>query len=198
MNATQQLPPSYQPVETIDVSKDRRLLVLLNIAGMVIMLLAGWVFLMIAASLRGQAVMESLGWLTAHTGGWVLGIAAFLVLTVTYILVHEAFHGVFFWLFTHSRPKFAFRGAYAYAAAPGWFVRRNAYLLTALAPLVFMSLIGLLIIAFGPPAWIFPAWLVVMFNAGGATGDLWVAIRLLRRPARTYICDRGDAVSFFL
>jgi hypothetical protein len=198
MNATQELPPTYQPVETIDVSKDRRLLVLLNLAGILIMLLTGWAILAFAAGLRGQAVAKSVAWLTAHTPGWILGIAAFILLTVLYILVHEAFHGIFFWLFTRSRPKFAFHGAYAYAAAPGWFVRRNPYLLTALAPLAFMSLIGLLIIAFAPPAWIFPTWIVIMFNAGGATGDIWVAIRLLRRPARTYICDQGDAVSFFL
>jgi hypothetical protein len=213
MNATQELPPTYQAVETIDVSTNRRLLVLLNVAGLVIVLVAAWAFLAIAAGLRAQELTVSLAWLTGRTEelavslGRLIGrtparmlIAAggIIFLSAGYIIVHEAFHGIFFWLFTRSRPKFAFRGAYAYAAAPGWYIRRNAYLLTALAPLVFMSLIGLLIIAFAPPAWIFPTWMVVMFNAGGATGDLWVAIRLLRRPARTYICDRGDAVSFFL
>src|SRR6266699_209791 len=68
---------------------------------------------------------------------------ASVVITLCVVLIlHELTHGLFFWLFTKSRPAFGFKGWYAYAAAPGWYLPRAQFLVVVGAPLTLLSLLG--------------------------------------------------------
>lgn len=129
----------------------------------------------------------------------MLTVVAILIGTLIFmVLIHEGIHGFFFWLFTHSIPKFAFKGTYAYAAAPGWYFSRKQYFITALSPFLLISLAGLMFMLFFPPAWFIPLLLVMVFNAGGAVGDLWVAIWLLTQPSGCLAHDSGDATTLYI
>ncbi len=200
MRATQSLPDGYQKLGTIDISRDQRLLLILNVFGFILMVAAGWLFfraifwLRPSDSIRGLLALLRIGNLLE----WAVLIGAILGLTALHVILHEAIHGIFFWLFTHTRPRFAFRGAYAYAAAPDWFIPRNLFLVTTLAPLVLISLAGLLMIGSLPPGWLLPTWLVVTMNAGGAVGDILVAGWLLIQPKSCLAQDCGDAVTLFV
>jgi hypothetical protein len=122
---------------------------------------------------------------------------AVLVLTFLMIVVHELIHGLFFWLFTRERPTFGFKGAYAYAAAPDWYMPRNQYAIVGLAPLVLMTLAGLVLLPV-IPVWAIPALLfVVVTNAAGAVGDIAVVGWLLLQPRATLVNDIGDAVTLY-
>jgi hypothetical protein len=112
-------------------------------------------------------------------------------------VLHELIHGLFFWLFTRTRPAFGFKGAYAYAAAPGWYIPRSQYIIVGLAPLVLITLGGfaLLVVV---PAWLIPALLfVVVMNGAGAVGDIAVVGWLLVQPRATLVHDLGDAVAIY-
>lgn len=195
---TQVLPEGYQAVETIDVKQDQRLLMILNVAGLVVLLLTGWLMFRWLVLVRAADLAGSIQVFTIRTPLVVIGlIAGILALTALHIILHEALHGVFFWLFTRSKPRFAFHWTYAYAAAPDWYIPRGPFLVTTLAPLVVITLAGLLIFRFAPLGWLAPTWLVVVMNAGGAVGDMLVTARLLRLPPSTLVNDRGDAVTFF-
>lgn len=199
MRPTQVLPAGYHSIGTLDVAHDQRLLIILNIAGLFCLALGGWLFFRAAFWLRPQDAASGLGTLSVSTlAGWAALVAAILALTAMHIILHEAVHGIFFWIFTRARPRFAFRWAYAYAAAPGWYIPRNPFFVTTLAPLVVLSLAGLLVMAAAPAAWILPTWFVITMNAGGAVGDLAVAAWLARQPPGCLVQDRGDAVTFFL
>ena len=124
--------------------------------------------------------------------GWVV-LASVLV-----VIIHEAIHGVFFWLFTGSRPIFAFKGAYAYAAAPGWYLPRGAYMLTGLAPLVILSLAGLVVLAVAPASWLTLITLALVINASGSVGDLAAVIWLARQPINCLAQDFGDRIEIYL
>jgi hypothetical protein len=102
-----------------------------------------------------------------------------------------------FW-FTRTRPVFAFRGYYAYAAAPGWYFPRRQYMLVSLAPLVLLSLLGLVLLAFVPAGWFLTVISFVAFNGSGAIGDLAVFIWLLRQPSTCLAYDVGEAVTLYL
>jgi hypothetical protein len=199
MPVTRTLPANYQKIGTLDVSQNERLLLQLNLVGLLIMGIAGWLIFRFAAWLRPSDLAVALNRLQARTplAAAVL-IAAVVILFIFHIIVHEAIHGVFFWLFTRSRPRFAFRWAYAYAAAPEWYIPRNPFFITTLSPFVLITLAGLLLIALAPPAWVLPTWFVVSMNAGGAVGDLAVGGWLLRLPPTCLAQDRGDAVTLFL
>ena len=198
MQATPTLPVGYRKIGTLDVSKNEKLLLLLNVMGLVGMVFSGWLFLKIIFWLRPDDTAGAFRFEMHAFFETVLVIAVILALLAFHIILHEAIHGVFFWLFTRSRPRFAFRWTYAYAAAPDWFIYRNPFLITTLAPLVLISLGGLVVFAVAPPAWLLPTWFVVIMNAGGAVGDLMVAGWLLRQPPGCLAQDCGDAVTLYV
>jgi len=199
MSATRTLPAHYRNIGTLDVSRDQRLLLFLNLGGLLLMGIAGWLFFRFAAWLRPSDLSGDFQFSQDRSPGAVIAlIAAILVLFVFHVVAHEAVHGLFFCLFTRSRPRFAFRWAYAYAAAPDWYIPRDLFFIITLAPFVLITLAGLLLIAFAPPAWILPTWFVITLNAGGAIGDLAVAAWLLRQPRTCFANDRGDAVTLYV
>jgi hypothetical protein len=121
-----------------------------------------------------------------------------LVLVLAVMLVmHELAHGLLFWIFTRQRPRFGLRLAYAYAAAPDWFLPRNHYLPVALAPLALLSLAGLLVLPFMPAGWLLLWWFFLTGNASGAVGDLYVAGWLLRQSPTVLVKDYGDRIDVF-
>jgi hypothetical protein len=198
MRPTQTLPDSYHAAGTIDVAHNPRLLLLLNIAGLILMAAFGWLFVRAIFWLRPSDGFRSLGALSID--GLVelaVYIAAVLALLALHIIIHEAIHGIFFWIFTRSRPRFALRFSYAYAAAPGWYIPRNRFLVTTLAPFVFISLGGVAVMPLVPASWLMPLWFILTMNASGSVGDLLVAAWLLRHSSAALAEDRGDAVTLY-
>ena len=198
MKPTQTLPENYRPIGTFDLSNNFRLLVWMNVLGLGVYILSGWLFIQILSWLRPNEAEPALAAGIAGLQDILGTLVGLVILYAVVILLHEALHGVFFWLYTHKRPVFAFKGAYAYAAAPEWFLPRNVYFVTAVAPLVGISLMGLAMFAVVPPSWFLPVLAALIINAGGAAGDLWVAGWLLRQPPACYANDRGDAITLYL
>jgi hypothetical protein len=198
MRATRTLPENYRPARSVDLHKDQKLLLYMNIAALVLLVFFGGLFFravlwLRAGDLTGSFIFQGdtlIDWLVLPA--WGLGLMA------GNVILHEAIHGIFFWLFTGERPLFALRLSYAYAAAPGWYLPRNAYLVTGLAPFVVISLAGLALIASAPASWLAPVWFVATVNAAGAVGDLAVAVWLLQIPPDSFAQDRGDAVTLYV
>ena len=118
-----------------DLSKDRKLAILLNLVGAALFILMGWFFLTTASLLRTD--QDSLSWTIEFSDLLLLLLAVPVV-----ILLHELVHGLFFWVFTRHRPRFGVKALYAYAAAPDWFIPRGTFIWVALSPLVTISLLG--------------------------------------------------------
>jgi hypothetical protein len=195
---TKSLPENYHAIGSIDLSKNLRALIWLNLIGLGLFVLTGSVFIQALYWLRPHEAGNGLTLNLSGAGSILELVVAFLALYAGMILLHEAIHGLFFWSFTGERPVFAIRWSYAYAAAPGWFLPRNLYFVIALSPLVGISLLGLAIFALAPPAWFMPTLVVVVANASGAIGDIWVALWLLRHPPTCLARDQGDAVTLYL
>ena len=198
MIATRQLPPGYQISGIIDISKDRRLMYLLNVLGLVMLPVSGWLFIQAMAWVRtGLPTGEFNLGLSGSLLQILVTIFSALILIMADVVIHEAIHGVFFWLFTRARPVFAFRWTHAYAAAPDWYIARGPFVVTTLAPLIIISLAGIAAMRFVPVGWLTPIWFLLTFNAAGAIGDLLVFVWLLRQPSNSLVQDRGDAVTLY-
>ena len=198
MEPTQTLPQHYRQAGTFDINKNKRLLLLFNAVGMVGLVISSMLFMNILSWLRPQAVEQAFEFeMDSFTQlGLLIGVVFALVLLNT--VLHEAIHGFCFWLFTRSRPRFAFHWTYAYAAAPDWYLPKYPYLATALAPLILISLIGILLFLFVPTGWLASVWFVLVINAAGSVGDLAVAVWLLRQPSTCLAQDTGSAVTLFV
>lgn len=194
MQPQKQLPPYYQTAGVLDLSRNRSALIGLTIGAMAAFFLFGWLALTLLATLRPDLGSVSFQVGAGNLLPFLLGFIALIALTV---VVHEAIHGLFFWLFIRERPHFAFKGLYAYAAAPDWYLPRRQHLIVTVAPLVVITVIGLLGMWVASAAVVIPLVLVVVLNAAGAVGDLVAAAWLLAQPATTLVRDSGDAITLY-
>lgn len=185
-----ELPPNYQLHSTFNLSTKKAVLVL-NLIGFFLLLFFGWLFIGLAKAMRPD--FTRIGIIISS----VFSLLVPLVVLLLMILLHEVIHGLFFWLYTHQRPIFAFKGAYAYAAAPDWYLPRNKYVVVGLSPLILISLAGLLLLTIAPLSF-FPSILIAMiFNAAGAVGDLIVVGWLLLQQPDSLVRDYGDMFTVY-
>ncbi len=196
MQPTKTLPENYQLIGDFDLKNNTKLLLWLNIAGLGLTALFIYIFWRLAAILRPELV-GVLSFRFDTLWDILILLFGFLVTMAAVLILHEAVHGAFFWLFSKTRPLFGFKGAYAYAAAPDWYFPRNHYLVVGLAPLVFLSELGILLMPVFPLRWMWALLVFLVFNASGAVGDLAVCLWLLFKPKTVLIRDFGDKVEIY-
>lgn len=195
MKATRRLPEDYVLRVRFSV-RDQRTALALNSAGFAALFLFGWLFLMVALYLRP---VEAAAILSSDWGGYspLIVIIVILLLAWAVIYLHEGIHGLGFWLATRTRPVFGLRSLYAFAGAPDWYIPRDQYLLIGLAPLLVISALGVFLLAFVPQPLIGAILVLVVMNASGAAGDLWICLLLLRQPADALACDSGEELRVY-
>jgi hypothetical protein len=130
------------------------------------------------------------------TLGAVVWLAAFVALTVAVVPVHELVHGLVMRALG-ARPRYGVGLVglvlpVAYATADET-VDRNGFVAVLLAPLVAITAVGALALPF------VGAWLVVPLaaNAGGAVGDRWMALTVLRYPWHVAIGDDASGLTVY-
>lgn len=195
---TRELPETYQRIKTIDITQDRDLVIRMNIFGTGLFFFFAVLFAVLGLWLRGLTGHGTAS--LALTFGLDNSLRFALVAlgsTALMIVLHEGLHGFFFWLFTGSKPVFEFHWYYASAAAPGWYLPRNPFMVTTLAPFLVLSLLSLVLLAVGPAGWLPWVWATATFNASGSIGDLMVAGWLFGQPADCLVLDEGYAVTLY-
>lgn len=201
MRASRTRPDGYVQAGTVTLQGNRRLLVWMNVASLPALVIAGYGFAALASLVRPR-LSDGLSFSSSSSSTallyLVLGLFGLLLTPFVVIVLHEAVHGLAFWLYTRARPEFGFKGWYAYAAAPGWYLSRNQYLVVGLAPLVGISVVAIALVAVLPA----PLAVVVLFgaviNAASATGDLYLCARIIASPASTVIEDRSDGITWLV
>jgi hypothetical protein len=198
MLPTKTLPQGYGLSAQIDLGKNKAAAIGLNVIAALMLFPFGYFFLRVAFLLRPDFVGKPFFFSVNGIFDVLLFILILLALSAVLVIAHEGVHGLFFWRLTRERPKFAFKGAYAFAAAPQWFLPRNPYVWVGLSPLVVLSLLGcaaFLII----PAGALPYLLAfITLNAAGAMGDVLVTTMLLVKYPHSLVNDNGDSVSIYL
>ena len=187
---TKTLPEGYAQSGEINLKKNKRLAITLNIVALFVGVLSFFLLVSIAALVR-PGLMNTSGTIT-------LGVVAIVVgLVVVLLTIHELIHGVFFWVFTRSRPVFAIRLFYAYAGAPDWYIPTRQFMIVALGPLVIIGAVGMLLMLLVPESWVLLIAVMVALNTGGSAGDLLVFTRLFKLPPTSLANDTGDVVTFY-
>ncbi|MCE1253978.1 MAG: DUF3267 domain-containing protein [Anaerolineae bacterium] len=193
--STRTLPANYTLVDNIDLSQNVRLAVILNIiAALLFFISLGLVYLFLV-NIRPETASRSFS-LDINLFS-LLYIAGFFLAIAINLVLHEAIHGFFFWLFTGDKPVFALHLAYAYAAAPAWYLPRARYAIVGLAPLLLINAAILAWLPFAPQFSLVFLLIMLAFNTGGAIGDIWIVSRLWRLSPAALINDHGDCVRFY-
>ena len=188
--STKTLPEGYVQSGEINLKKNRRLALMLNIVGLLVMIFSFFLFSSLVALVRPSLVGTS-GTITA-------GVIVIIVgLTVTLLTIHELVHGFFFWAFTRSRPVFALHLFYACAGAPDWYFPARQYAVSALGPLVIIDAVGVLFMLLVPLGWVLAPVYMMAMNTGGSMGDLFILYRVLKLSPTSLVNDTGDVVTFY-
>jgi len=185
-----QLPEKTREVIYWKLSQHRKLLVVLNGVGIVLMGLA-------AALLTAWARL----WHPLASGSITAPqmFLALVMLLLTLVL-HELIHGLAL-RYYGAKPTYGvlWKEMMFYATAAGHAFHRNAYLVIALAPLVGLSVLAMALLILPLPAWLaLPVLLCAAFNVGSAVGDLWLVRIALRYSRSAYIVDEKDGLRVFL
>ena len=195
MHATKILPIDYHQGKTLDLSGPCTVL-WLNLAAIPLLFLFGWFFGRMITLLRLINPFANGFWGVITTFS-VWNLITLILAVMIMIVVHELIHGLFFWLFTQEKPRFALRPGYAYAAAPEWYLPKFQYISVGLSPFVLISILCLTLAASIPPQIVPYLLLIATLNAAGALGDMIVVAWVFRLSNNILIRDQGDKFSSF-
>lgn len=191
-----ELPAGYRLAQHLNLF-DTGVLLRLNLAGLALTALA---FAVVAFWNSAIAPLRE---------AWFPGAAAVpseppavllvLVALIVVLPLHELVHGAAIAACGY-RPRFGIKleSGVLYATADQAYFRRTAYIAVALAPLVVITLAGLLGMIASAPFIAYTLGIAVIVNTGGAIGDVWFAWVLLRVPASALVRDEADGFSVFV
>jgi hypothetical protein len=121
------------------------------------------------------------------TFGDLMIVLATIIIT---ILVHELIHGLVYQLLGYKVSYgVSLQLMAAYAGAFGQWQQRRHNILVALAPLVLLPLLLIPLLSVSQPTLVLIAFTALLFNTGGAVGDLYLVWRLLHWPATSLLYD---------
>jgi hypothetical protein len=191
-SASSYLPPEYQPVLKIDLRHGTGFLVWMNIIATISLVPFGWLFYKVMDRVRPGSIFSVFSWGVLQI---TIGLLIAYILTIT---LHELAHGLAFRWLGGIRPIYGFKVVYAFAAAPGTYFPRDRYLFIGLAPIVLLTLLGILLTPFIPAPFVGLVWFALTANASGAMGDLYVVGRLLLlHPPEALVEDEGDVLTVY-
>lgn len=189
MKAYQHLPAGYRKVLRIDLQKDRKTALKVNLGA------AATAVILIAAGCFIVPVKELLS--IEPAGAYFVRFGALLAGSVAYIVLHELTHAVFMKASGGGKVRFGFTGIYAFAGSTGDYFEKRAYRVIALMPLLFWGAVFAVLTAVVPRTWFWVVWLWQVSNISGAAGDIYVTAKLWKMPDTILVKDTGTDMTVY-
>ena len=189
MKVVETLPEGYSEFYSVDLQKNKKMSLLVNLLAVIIavLLLVPMLFLVPISSLF---VMDK------GLGNYVLRFITLIVLTIAYMILHEITHGIAMKICGTKKVKYGFTGLYAFAGSNDYYSKK-AYIFIALAPIVLWGLVIAIINPFVPLEWFWVVYFLQIINISGAAGDLFVTIKFSGFPKDILIRDYGVGMTVF-
>jgi len=182
------LPDEYSEIKRVDIQKDKKLALLVNI---------GAILIAIPLFIIG-AIITPINYEIVY-GNFLSSILTLVYLLVTVLIfcvVHELIHGVFFKLFSGKKVKYGFTGVYAFAGSEAYFNKRE-YLVIGLSPVIFLGIILLFLTILLTNEWFWRVYLIQIINLSGAAGDIYITRFMSKLPDDVLIKDEGIAMTIY-
>ena len=146
MHCTQTLPENYRELLSIDLQKDKKTALLVNVAAAGAMVVLALIGLLLVP-------FRTLFDFSQGFGPYFLRLGALLAGMFAYIVLHELTHAAVMKAYGAKKLRFGFTGMYAYAGSEADYFAKRPYRHIALAPLVLWALIFGLLSALVPQEW---------------------------------------------
>ena len=178
----------YKECTRIDLVKNKKEALLVNIYGIIIMVvMAVFIPLLIMGGII-EFNMETT---------FPLFFIVLLISLILYIPLHEIVHGIVLKKYTDEKLSFGWKLVYAYCGSKEAVVNRREYYAVALAPLLVFSVVFISLMVLNPSLSL--VWYVMeIMNVSGSVGDIYVSIKLRKEKSRDIlITDSGTDMSFW-
>ena len=178
----------YKECTKIDLVKNKKEALLVNIYGIIIMVVMA---VFIPLLIMGGIIEFNL------ETTFPLFFIVLLISLILYIPLHEIVHGIVLKKYTDEKLSFGWRLVYAYCGSKEAVVNRKEYYAVALAPLLVFSVVFISLMVLNPSLSL--VWYVMeIMNVSGSVGDIYVSIKLRKEKSRDIlITDSGTDMSFW-
>ena len=183
MKALRNLPDGYREICSVDLKKDKKAAVCVNllaIAIAVILVLPMNAVVPFYRSLVSQTDIKDI----------LIKYVVLLVLMVLYVILHELVHGIAMKICGTKKVKYGFNGMYAFAGSADYY-DKTAYIFIALAPIVLWGVVLAVVNILVSAEWFWVIYIIQVLNLSGAAGDLYVSVKFSRLPRDILVQDYG-------
>ena len=178
----------YKECTKIDLVKNKKEALLVNIYGIIIMVVMA---VFIPLLIMGGIIEFNL------ETTFPLFFIVLLISLILYIPLHEIVHGIVLKNYNDEKLSFGWKLVYAYCGSKEAVVDRKEYYAVALAPLLVFSVVFISLMVLNPSLSL--VWYVMeIMNVSGSVGDIYVSIKLRKEKSRDIlITDSGTDMSFW-
>lgn len=189
MKAYSALPENYNEIFSVNLQKDKKKSILVNSFA----LLIAAVMIVPVHFIIPITELFSVG---EDMKMYFIRFAVLLILSVLYIILHEAVHGVAMKICGTKKIKYGFTGIYAFAGSNDYYDKKS-YIFIALAPVVLWGIVLAAVNFFVPREWFWVIYFVQISNISGAAGDFYVTAKFSRFPKDILVKDYGVGMTVF-
>ena len=189
MKAVKNLPEGYREICTIDLQKNKKMALVVNLLAIVIAAL-------LAIPMHYVVPISSLFSMENGMQSYMFRFVGMFVLLILYMVLHELVHGIAMKMCGTKKVKYGFTGIYAYATSNDFYDKKT-YIFIALAPVVLWGIILAVVNMFVSLEWFWVVYLIQISNLSGFAGDLYVTVKFLRLPSDIQIQVYGVGMTVF-
>ena len=189
MKAVETLPEGYRELYSVDLQKNKKVALLVNLLAIVIAVV-------LVVTMHFFVPISSLFDMQNGLGSYLIRFAALSVLMIVYMVLHELTHGIAMKICGTKKIKYGFTGLYAFAGSNDYY-NKKAYIFIALAPIVLWGVVLAIINPFVPLEWFWVVYMLQINNLSGAAGDLYVTVKFSGFPKDILIRDYGIGMTVF-
>ncbi len=180
MKAIGTLPEGYKEFYSVNLQKDKKMALTVNIIALVIG----------AAMALPMHFVIPISELFNFDDGFLIRILALAVLSVLYMILHELVHGIAMKLCGTKKVKYGFTGMYAFAGSQDYYSKKP-YIFIALAPVVLWGIVLAVVNLMVNEEWFWVIYFIQITNISGAAGDFFVTAKFSRFPDDILVRDHG-------
>ena len=182
----EQLPEGYEQIYEVDLQKNTKIALILNLAAL-------GVGLLMAVIVHFFVPIGTLFDMSQGLLPYTIRFGVLLGGMIAYIILHELIHGVTMKAFGVKKVRYGFTGLYAFAGCDAYFDKRS-YITVALAPVMFWGIVLLVLNLMVSAEWFWVVYFIQIINLSGAAGDAYVTCKFSRMPADILVLDRGTGM----
>jgi len=183
MKCLSKLPQGYRRILSLDLQKDKKIALRINIAALTVAAVMGIIA----------------GVVTTREYFLYFDIVKIIIIFAgmfIYLVLHELVHGMAMKFFGSKTVNYGFSLSYAYAGSKDYF-NKNMYIVTALAPMVIWGVVLMILNLICGIEWFWVIYLIQIYNIAGSTGDMYVVQKISKMPKDVLVFDSGVSMEFY-